>query len=332
MKISASLFSRKSKWTAYASELEFAGVDYIHIDYLEGTTAPIEISSLIPPITRIPYDIHMISGELQEATLCAANQTSAAYFCIQYENLRDKRDVQKLALFNGFHGIAFTIDTPMDVIEQYISYMDFILIMCSTPGVSGGKFQEKNIERIRVLKEKYPGLPIHVDGGIDGDRIVEMERLGVSLCVSGSYLSSTEGMDLICRVCDLKFRNPDIRVADLMSLRKNIIPILETEDFYEILHNVNQSRMGAAFVENEKKQFLGIITDGDIRRAMLVYRENVFSLRVRDIMNTNAYCVNREKRLSEVFLERMVLQKPISVIPVLEAGGLVGVLDLKKYF
>lgn len=312
--------------------MEYAGADYIHIDYLEGEKAPIKISSLTPIISKIPYDVHIISKQLSGATVQALNNTSTAYFCVQYENLIDKSDIKNIILFNGLCGIAFTMDTDISIIEECIKVVDFILIMCSKPGVSGAKFNEENIERIRFLRKKYPALPIHEDGGIDNKRIQIMEHLGVNLCVSGSYLASTDGMELIRRVCELKFRNPDVCVSDIMTLKKNFNSIQEDKSFYDLLCNIDQSHMGAAFVENEFKEFVGIITDGDIRRTIIKFREKTFSLKVRDLVNKNAYCVDRGKKLAEVFFERMMLQKGVMVIPIVENGFLVGVIDLDKYF
>ena len=332
MKISASLFSKKSEWVTYANQLEYTGVDYIHIDYVDGENAPVKISMLTSKMSRIPYDVHIIAPELKEATIKELNGTATAYLCVQYENLLNKEDLEKLNWFNGHHGISFTIETPIEVLESYIEKSDFILIMCSKPGVSGATFDEGNIERIRYLREKYPALPIHVDGGIDDKRIAVMENLGVSLCVSGSYLASTDGMSLIRRVCELKFRDPNVRVADIMTLRKNLSPIAVHRDFFQLLQNINDSQSGTAFVEDDKGEFVGIITDGDVRRTILNEKKRVFSLLVRDIVNRGPYCVKRSNRLAEVFLERMLLQKNVMVIPVVEDGILVGAIDLKKYF
>lgn len=332
MKISASLFSKKSEWVAYANQLEYAGVDYIHIDYLEGEMAPIAIEALTPKVSSIPYDVHVIARKLQVKTVLALNKTPTAYFCVQYENLADKSDLKNLRLFNGLCGIAFTIDTPLEILEQYRKEVDFILIMCSTPGVSGATFNEKNLDRIQVLRKKYPDLPLHVDGGINQERTQLMENLGVSLCVSGSYLASTDGMELIRRVCGLKFRNMDVRAVDIMSLRKNITPIQPSSNFYDLIRNIDCSRMGTAFVEDENQRFVGIITDGDVRRMILSKQDQVFSQQVADIVNENAYSVGREKKLADIFLERMLLRKEVTVIPVVENNMLIGVIDLKKYF
>lgn len=332
MKISASLFSKKSEWESYASQLEYAGVDYIHVDYLEGTRAPIPIESLTPQISKLPYDVHVIAQRLSDSTIEALNQSTTAYFCVQYENLTDKSDLQKIKEFNGNRGIGFTIETPINIVESYITQLDFILVMCSIPGISGAKFDGRNIERIQYLREKYPALSIHVDGGINQEKMDLMEKLGVSLCVSGSYLASTEGMDLIQRVCGLKFMNTEVKVADLMKLRKNIIPVLEDDSFGTLLDNINRLHMGTAFVENANHEYVGIITDGDVRRSILKNKQNVFQLSVKDIVNKEAYCVDKGKRLVDVFLERMLLQRQVSVIPVVEGKRLVGVLDLKKYF
>lgn len=331
MKISASLFSKKGSLEAYANQLEYTGVDLVHIDYLDGAAKPVPITSLTPEITKTPYDVHIITSHLHRNDVKMLNETTTLYLTIQYENLKDKQDLEKLSLFEGRKGIGFTIATPIEIIEHYVPSVDFIMIMCSEPGVSGAKFDERNMERIRYLKETYPHLSIHVDGGIDNERVAIMENLGVQLCVSGSYLAATDGLELIQRVCELKFIDMNIKVSNIMIPSKCVQTLNQEADFYAILENINDSQMGIAIVQDDNK-FMGIITDGDVRRSLIKHRESCFSFHVKDIVNAIPYTADKNELMYDVLYKRMLLEKNVAIVPVLDGEQFVGILDMKKIF
>lgn len=331
MKISASLFSKTDNLKDYIKQLEYTGVDCIHIDLLQSSEKTIDIGLLTKELSKIPFDVHIVNEQLLLETILAFNNTSTAYLSVQYENLKNKSDIVFLAEFNGLKGIAVTMDTPLDEVKQFFSILDFILIMCSTPGVSGAAFNEDNIERIRSLREKHPNLSIHVDGGIEETRANIMRQLGVTLCVFGSYLASSEGISLIDRMFNLYSYNPDLKALDIMYLRKNFEACKSNDDFMKILEHINKLQLGMTIVEDEINRFLGIITDGDIRRCLLRFKENVFKMHASDIVNRNAYTVPKNTPIKKILFDRIVLGKAISVIPVVAENRVIGLVDLNHF-
>lgn len=82
----------------------------------------------------------------------------------------------------------------------------------------------------------------------------------------------------------------------------------------------------AIIVISEKKLGLGLITDGDIRRAMLANRENFFKLTCAEIMTNNPFTVLPSEKISNV--EKMFKKHLIHSVPVVdETGRLLGVCD-----
>lgn len=84
--------------------------------------------------------------------------------------------------------------------------------------------------------------------------------------------------------------------------------------------------------DEENRHLLGIITEGDIRRA-LVMGEKFFSLRAEDIMSSNSITVTPETSLAEA-LELMENRKSqISVLSVVNAEGrALGILRIHDIF
>jgi arabinose-5-phosphate isomerase len=66
----------------------------------------------------------------------------------------------------------------------------------------------------------------------------------------------------------------------------NILPYLEIGDeIHTILKNVTDNNFGIAVVLSDEKELLGVITDGDLRRAMLNHEAEVFHMKAGDLMS-----------------------------------------------
>ncbi len=123
-------------------------------------------------------------------------------------------------------------------------------------------------------------------------------------------------------------------VADLMH-RGSQVPIVHPDtSVEETLQILTQCHLGAVLVVQEK-HLAGLITDGDIRRA-LKHREKFFQLRAMDIMTQNPVTILPEI-LAQTALQLME-DRPlqISVLPVINAKnewqGLIRLHDLVKEF
>ncbi|MBI2410203.1 hypothetical protein HYV30_04190 [Candidatus Kaiserbacteria bacterium] len=87
-----------------------------------------------------------------------------------------------LALIEPFFAEA-TKDKPCIRCVQYVQCMGIARI-----GRQGQPFDERVFEKIRVLREKYPRLPIQVDGGVSLHNAKRLIAAGVSNLVVGSSI------------------------------------------------------------------------------------------------------------------------------------------------
>jgi arabinose-5-phosphate isomerase len=85
------------------------------------------------------------------------------------------------------------------------------------------------------------------------------------------------------------------RIEDVM--RSKNLPIVErSSSVKEIIHTMSKGRLGLAIVL-EEHEIVGIITDGDIRRAMEEFEDSFFRLKAEDLMSKNPKTVKRREKL-----------------------------------
>jgi ribulose-phosphate 3-epimerase len=90
-------------------------------------------------------------------------------------------------------GLALGNDTPLEALDPYVSRIDFVQFMgIATIGIQGEPFDERVIGRISGFHEKYPDLPLSVDGSINEHTVLRVRDAGVSRCVVGSAILKAE--------------------------------------------------------------------------------------------------------------------------------------------
>ena len=122
-------------------------------------------------------------------------------------------------------------------------------------------------------------------------------------------------------------------VADLM-VPTSQLPALDPDTpLPEVISQLTQGAIGSGWVEHPSVsgQLLGLITDGDLRRALRDHSSNSWAeLKASDLMTTDPITVTADLMAVEA-IKRMEhnRRKPISVLPVVNASGrLEGLLRL----
>ncbi|MCX6786514.1 MAG: hypothetical protein NTU85_01690 [Candidatus Kaiserbacteria bacterium] len=84
-------------------------------------------------------------------------------------------------------GIALNIASDLALIEPCLGQIDFIQCMgIAQIGRQGQPFDRRVFEKVHVLRNRHPEIPIQVDGGISLENAHELVALGVSNLVIGS--------------------------------------------------------------------------------------------------------------------------------------------------
>ena len=114
------------------------------------------------------------------------------------------------------------------------------------------------------------------------------------------------------------------RVKDVIDTKK--LPLVNSQsDFSEIVNNMTTGKMGLCIVM-EDNQVVGIITDGDLRRALLSSSKSRFEFIAQEIMTTEPKSISQEEKLIDA--EALMLKNKIDKLLVNDNGKLVGVFQL----
>ena len=86
-------------------------------------------------------------------------------------------------------GLALENDTPLERLDPYSAHIDFVQFMgIATIGIQGEPFDERVIGRIASFHEKYPNIPLSVDGSVNEHTLERVRNAGVTHCVVGSAI------------------------------------------------------------------------------------------------------------------------------------------------
>jgi pentose-5-phosphate-3-epimerase/CBS domain-containing protein len=329
MKISGSVFAVKDNYLEYARQLRFANVDYLHVDLFQNSAEFCLKDILLFDNSFLPLDVHLIFEGIASEDIAFLNTSTASILTIQYENLSSAaKSIETAREFKGDVGIAILPGTSQEEVQEYFGRINHVLVMCSEPGVSGARFDERSYEVVERIRTTYPSLKVYVDGGISAGIAKKMGDLGVSLVVSGSYLAKNLEY-LHYNAYDLKYLSEENISVQRNMLKFQYLPIIQLDtNLFDALTIINEGKIGCGFVVQSGK-FMGMITDGDIRRAYLIYKKDIFEIASQKIMNASPFTVNGSATIKEVH-DHLVKNHLhwIKVIPVVENDMLIGAIEL----
>ncbi len=128
-------------------------------------------------------------------------------------------------------------------------------------------------------------------------------------------------------------RNLGLRVEDVMHRGARVAWVSPDTSLRDVVIRMTECPLGAACVVDEEFHLLGLITDGDVRRALKKY-DDIRPLRASDVMTARPISVTPEVSLKEAaaLMENRAMQ--ISVLPVRqgENGPCVGLLRIHDIY
>ena len=175
MRISASISSlQKRQIPDTVSMLDQAGVNFYHLDSVENREIFDFAKSLGDPVKYWE--------EIRESGIEA--------IVIQLEALHSTLIIPDD--MRGKVGLAILATSSPELFKPYEKVASSLLIMTTTPGYSGGKFQKEQFANIMRFRFMYPKVPLIVDGGVPAEISSVLTFMGIPQVVSGSYLFSAE--------------------------------------------------------------------------------------------------------------------------------------------
>lgn len=206
VEISASVLNVEKENSAQTFyNLETSGIDYFHIDVMDGdfveqntVTKMMEYTSIIKQISNIPIDVHLMVRDI-EAFVEYYIPFAPNRITIHYEADRKEKILEQIKKIKENEikvGISVKPNTKIEEIFPLLPFVHMCLIMTVEPGRGGQELIPSTIEKIEKLKEyiekKQLEVDIEADGGINLQTAAQVKKAGANILVVGTALIQTE--------------------------------------------------------------------------------------------------------------------------------------------
>ena len=175
---------------------EEEGVEYLHIDMMDGTFVPnfglgVDYVRGLRKLTDIPLDLHlMIKDPEYKFQWLGIKPTDT--ISIHYEStFQVQRALDYLEPFGCKRFLAINPATPVSALEEVLDYIDGINLLMVNPGFAGQKIVPSTMRKaqkvIELLKNQgREDIIIEVDGNITPENGKKLRGIGASRFVAGT--------------------------------------------------------------------------------------------------------------------------------------------------
>lgn len=214
-KVSASLMCADLlRLSSDIEKLEKGGVDYLHIDIMDGNFVPNltfgpDFVNAIRRETGLPLDIHLLMNH-PRVIIRSLDIRENDIVTVHVES---KESILENAAFikqKGCRfGIALNPDTSVESISKYLPYADVILLMLIVPGFAGSTMIHGIMEKVGMTRKYldehgYDNIEISVDGSVSCERAGYMRSLGASIFVGGTAGVFRKNVQLIDAIMNFR--------------------------------------------------------------------------------------------------------------------------------
>lgn len=197
-RISASILSADfSQLGSQIARAEAAGVDWIHIDVMDGHFVPnITMGPFIVEacrkMTSLPLDVHLMITRPEEHLLAFAD-AGASILSVHVETSPNlHRTLQRIKELGCKAGVVINPGTPALALSSILPLADLVLVMTVNPGYSGQTFLPEMTSKValvrRMLNEASSSSDLEVDGGINTATLPVVQTAGANVFVAASAI------------------------------------------------------------------------------------------------------------------------------------------------
>jgi ribulose-phosphate 3-epimerase len=175
--------------------VERAGAQILHIDIMDGhfvpnlTMGPPVVKS-IRKLSKMTFDLHLMIEDPDTyapyfieagANMCSVHQEACRHLDRTLRHIRSE---------GARPGVVLNPATPIQMVEDVLDLVDYVLIMSVNPGFGGQEFIPHSLDKIRALaamRQRHQlKFAIEIDGGVSTENVEIIVQAGCDWLVAGS--------------------------------------------------------------------------------------------------------------------------------------------------
>lgn len=193
----------ESEWAEVEKRVALAAAvsPWIHVDIADGSmidrVTPLDgaqFAALIAQYPHTKFEAHLFVAN-PEKYLRAFVDAGFIRLTIHLES-NDPRRFLEAARYEEIEvGIAIDGATEIGEVEPFLEEVDLVTVMTKEAGATGGNesFLPESIEKVKLIREHFPDLPIEAVGGITDQTVKAVKDAGATRIVSTEYIFSHPG-------------------------------------------------------------------------------------------------------------------------------------------
>lgn len=182
-----------SKLKAEVEELDKAGTDIFHIDFMDGSFVPnfgmgLQDFELVRASTQKKVDVHLMIQNPSKYVEMFATMGADIIYIHPEADQQAARTLDVIRNAGKKAGIAINPGTSIETVSELLPIVDYVMVMTVNPGFAGQKYLNyvnPKIEKLVKLSEEF-NFEVMVDGAISPEKIEQLSEIGVTGFVLGT--------------------------------------------------------------------------------------------------------------------------------------------------